>query len=362
MESLGYAEGFGRGYLAMAQSQPSGTNTFIPQMVRDNLIVGYSRNIDSFSINKYTQIVPTPKNQAYYLFVDGSTAVRLTSSDIRNHVWPDGQERPAGLNDVAEFEFKPIATFRHSYEYTLGNMAVDQADWDIVSVNSGMTAVRAMTARTQNVVSTLVNASWGNNTATATAAGGGYFNAGTSTNPIFKKIVNYARRAIRQATYRAVQHDQVMLVMSAKAAENLSESAEIVDYLKSSPFAQAAMRGDTPNLNSNAQYGLPDRMYGCPIIIEDAQKVTSKRGNATTTTAEILTNTKMYFVSRVGGLVLPYGGTNFSTLQTFVREEMTMEMYPDAKNRFLQGFVTDDYNTYVVAPASGFEVTAITAS
>lgn len=346
----------------MAQSQPSGTNTYIPQMVRDNLIVGYSRNVDSFSINKYTQIVPTTKNQAYYLYVDGSTAVRLTSSDLRNHVWPDGQERPAGLNDVAEFQFNPIATFRHSYEFTLGNMAVEQADWDVVSINSGLTAVRSMTARTQNVVTALTGASWGSNTATATAAGGGYFNAGTSTNPIFKKIVNYARRGIRNATYAAVQHDQVMCVMSAKAAENLSESAEIVDYLKSSPFSQAAIRGDVPMLNANAQYGLPDRMYGCPIIIEDAQKVTSKRGAASVTTSEILTHTKMYFISRVGGLVLPHGGVNFSTLQTFVREEMSIEMYPDAKNRFLQGFVTDDYNTYVVAPASGFEITSLTAS
>lgn len=346
----------------MAQSQPSGTNVFIPQMVRDNLIVGYSRNIDSFKINQYAQIVPTTKNQAYYLYIDGSTGVRLTSSDIRNHVWPDGQERPAGLNDVAEFTFNPIATFRHSYEFSLGQMAVDQADWDIVSVNSGLTAVRAMTARTQNVLTTLTGASWGTHTSTATALAGGYFNAGTSTNPIFKKIVNAARRAIRLDTYGAVQNDQIMCVMSAKAAENLSESAEIVDYLKSSPFAQAAMRGDIPNLNANSQFGLPDRMYGCPIIVEDSVKVTSKRGNATNSISEILTNTKMYFVSRVGGLVMPQGGTNFSTLQTFVREEMSIEMYPDTKHRILQGFITDDYNTYAVATASGYEVTGLTAS
>jgi len=121
----------------MALSMPSGTNTYLPQMVQDNLIVGYARNKEDYSLNQYIQIVPTPKNQAYYLFIDGKAAVRLTNSDLRNIIWPDGTPRPSGDNNVAEHEFKPVATTRKSFEYTVGHMGVEQAAYDIHAVNSG---------------------------------------------------------------------------------------------------------------------------------------------------------------------------------------------------------------------------------
>ncbi|HQR07029.1 MAG TPA: hypothetical protein PLN21_09415 [Gemmatales bacterium] len=339
----------------MAQSMPSGTNTFIPGMVQDNLIVGYSRNVEDFAVNRYAQIVPTPKNQAYYLYVDGAAAFRLTNSDLRNVVWPDGQPRPSGDNNVAEFEFKPIATTRRSYEFTVGDMAAEQADWDVISVNSGFQAVRAMTARTMGVLAALDGASWGSNTGTATSLGGGYVSAGTATSPVLKKIVNKAVQQIRKATFGAVRAKDLCMVMSPLVAETIAESQEIHSYVKESPFALAQIKGDAPGQNTN--YGLPDVLYKIPVIVEDAYKVTSKRG-ATLASASVCDENKIYFVSRPGGLMMPYGGISYSTLQLFVREEMSVEAYPDSKNRLRQGFVTDDWGAYVVAPASGYAVTA----
>jgi hypothetical protein len=341
----------------MAQSLPSGTNTYIPSMVQDNLIVGYSRNVEDFAVNRYVQIVPTPKNQAYYLYVDGAAAVRLTNADLRNVVWPDGQKRPSSDNDLAEFEFKGIETKRRSHEFTVGDMAVEQAQWDILAVNSGFAATKAMTARTMGVLAALTGASWGSNTDSATDLGGGLANAGTATNPIFKKIVNKAVQQIRKATFGAVKAKDLVMVMSPLVAESISESQEIHSYVKESPFALAQIKGDAPGQNTN--YGLPDVLYKIPVVVEDAYKVTSKRNASTLVSASVMDENKIYFVARPGGLQMPYGGISFSTLQLFVREDMSVEAEHDTKNRLHQGYVTDDWGAYVVAPASGYEVTNV---
>jgi len=346
----------------MAQSMPSGTNAFIPAMVQDNLIVGYSRNVDSFALNRYIQLVPTPKNQAYYLFVDGSAAVRLTNSDLRDVIWPDGQKRPTSDNNVAEFTWNPIATTRKSFEFTVGNLAVEQASWDIVATNSGFQAVRAMTARTMAVSTALSGASWGSNTDTATNLGGGFANTGTSDGSgngfVLKKIVNKVVQQIRKATFGAVNAKDIVMLMAPKVAETLSESKEVHAYVKESPFALAQLRGDAPGQNVN--YGLPDVLYKIPVIVDDAYKVTSKRNaSSTSTAAAVYDENTIYFVSRPAGLMMPYGGISYSTVQLFVREEMNIEAYPDQANRITSGFVTDDYGAYVVAPASGYKVSAV---
>lgn len=339
----------------MALSMPSGTNTYLPQMVQDNLIVGYARNKEDYSLNQYIQIVPTPKNQAYYLFIDGKAAVRLTNSDLRNIIWPDGTPRPSGDNNFAEHEFKPVATTRKSFEYTVGHMGVEQAAYDIHAVNSGFQGNRAVLARTQAVQTALANASWGSNTGTATSLGGGFVSGGTATTPTFKKLVNKVLQQIRKATFGSVKAKDIICVMSPLVAETISESQEIHAYVKESPFAQAQIRGDAPGLNTN--YGLPDMLYKVRVIVDDAYKVTSKRGAVTDVTASVLDENQIYFLSRPGGLVMPYGGVSFSTVQLFVREEMSVEIKTDTTNRLDQGFVTDDYGAYVVAPASGYLVT-----
>jgi len=341
----------------MAQSMPSGTNAFIPAMVQDNLIVGYSRNVDSFALNRYIQMVQTPKNQAYYLYIDGAAAVRLTNSDLRDIVWPDGQKRPSSDNNVAEFTWNPIATTRKSFEFTVGNLAVEQASWDIVATNSGFQATRAMTARTLAVSTALANASWGSNTGTATSLGGGLATSGTATSPVLKKIVNKVVQQIRSATFGAVNAKDIVMLMAPKVAESLSESQEVHSYVKESPFALAQLRGDAPGQNVN--YGLPDVLYKIPVIVDDAYRVTSKRNaSGTSTTAAVYDENVIYFISRPAGLMMPYGGISYSTVQLFVREEMSIEANPDQVNRLTSGYVTDDYGAYVVAPASGYKVTA----
>jgi hypothetical protein len=338
----------------MALVLPSGTNTFIPGMVQDNLIVGYARNVEDFALNRYIQVVPTPQNQAFYLFVDGAAAARLTNTDLRNMVWPDGQPRPSADGDVAEFEFRPVSTVRRSYEFTVGDLAVDQADWDVIGVNSGFQAQRAMTARTLGVQSALSAAAWGSNTGTATSLGGGFVGTGTATDPRFKKIVNKAAQQIRRATFGAVKVKDLCMIMSPLVAETIAESQEIHTYLKESAFAMAQVRGDAPGQNTN--FGLPDVLYGVNLIVDDAVRVTSKRGG-TLATVSVVDENRVYFISRPGGLMMPYGGISYSTIQLFVREEMSIEAYPDARNRLRQGFVTDDWGAFVVAPASGYMVT-----
>jgi hypothetical protein len=346
----------------MAQSMPSGTNTFIPQMVQDNLLVGFARNVERFALNRYIQVVPTPKNQAYYLKIDGSAAVRLTNTDAKGIVWPDGAKRPTGDNNLAEFEFVAIGTTRHSFEFTVGNLAVEQADWKIVETNAGFQATRAMTARTVSVWDALDDVSWGSNTSTATAISGGFADTGTADGTgngfVIKEIFQAAQLQIRKATFGAVRAEDIVVVMTPDAAEQLSRSKEIQAYVKESPFALAQIRGDAPS--QNGMFGLPDMLYKTRVIVEDSYKVTTKRNaSGTSTVATVGDSNKLYFLSRPGGLEFPYGGLSFSTVMLFEREAMSVETHVDPKNRLTQGFITDDYGAYVVAPASGYEVTAV---
>jgi hypothetical protein len=346
----------------MAQSMPSGTNTFIPQMVQDNLLVGFARNVERFALNRYIQVVPTPKNQAYYLKIDGSAAVRLTNTDAKGIVWPDGAKRPTGDNNLAEFEFVPVGTVRKSYEFTVGNLAVEQADWKIVETNAGFQATRAMIARTAAVWNALDDVDWGSNTNTASSISGGYAHEGTADGSgqgfVLKEIFQAAQKQIRLATFGVVRAEDIVCVMTPTVAEALSRSKEVHAYVKESPFALAQIRGDAPS--QNGMFGLPDMLYKTRIIVEDAHKVTTKRNTAATkTVAPVGNDNALYFLSRPGGLEFPYGGISYSTVMLFEKEAMSVEANTDAKNRLTEGWVTDDYGAYVVAPASGFEVTAL---
>jgi hypothetical protein len=104
-----------------------------------------------------------------------------------------------------------------------------------------------------------------------------------------------------------------------------------------------------------SQYGLPDKLYGYSVVVEDTVKVTSRRGASSATRDFVATAGRAYLLARPGSLVAPAGdGPNFSTICAFLYEEMTVEEFRDAKNRRLEGHVVDDFGMVVTASASGF--------
>jgi hypothetical protein len=121
--------------------------------------------------------------------------------------------------------------------------------------------------------------------------------------------------------------------------------------VKGSPDALAQIRGELPG--DNAIYGLPDKLYGFPVVVEKTRKVTSRKG-ATRAASSILGDTTSFMVSRPGGLVGVADSPNFSSTVCYALEEMTVETLRDAPSRRTLGRVVDNYVYKMVAPVSAF--------
>lgn len=335
---------------------PGQYNTWVPSFEDSNrLLVDFSRNPRDFSLNKYVQIVPVKKSIGYYLQMTLEERMRILNSDLVNFRWPDGQDAPIGNEGSESFNFLQFTCQRYSYSFNLGDMAVEQAAWDISAQHLDIKAQQAMTARTQLAVTQLTTS--GNYAAshvldqTATP-----WSAATTANLYIKKAIDLMVQRILLDTGAVVRKNDLFLVVNPVTARIMAESQELVDYLKGSPTALAFVRGETDEGSkySHALFGLPPTYAGVNIVVEDAVKVTSKKA-ATLAQSFVLGNTDAYMVSRPGGLEGRYGGPSFSTISVFVydKDDMAVEVRHDIDNRRTQGRVVDTLVPVITAPVSG---------
>ena len=346
----------------MAAAYPSGSNTFVPSHdASGGLIVGFSRNPKKFKLNQYMKLVPVKQGQGYYLQITAEEAARVINSNLADYVWHDGQEAPMGSDNTESFQFVRFLTSRYNYTFNLGQKAIDQATWPILSVHAGFMAQKAMTARTISALSTLTTSgNWSGSTGTATSLGGGAWDASGATDKYIRKTFNQVCENILQNTLGVVNREDICVVINPHDARRMAETEEIRDYLKQSPFALAEVRGDVES--QNGQWGLPNSLWGVKIIVEDAVKVTSRKGASSKTVSYCLTSGNAIFLARPGGLLGMEGIPEFSTAQMFVYEEMAVETMTDVNNRRTVGRVVDDFTTALVAPASGYLVTSCTST
>jgi hypothetical protein len=283
------------------------------------------------------------------------------NTNLSDFSWPDGNYRPSGVWNNALFNFTLVQTQRFVFPFQLGAKAVAQAAWPILAVEAGQMAQLAMTARTLQALALLFNTADydTNHTATATAAGGGLWNAGTSSNPIIQQSLMFGSQQIQKTTLSAVRRKDLVLVISPSVAKVMANSAEVHDYFKSSVFAAAQLRGDVPWLNAN--WGLPDVLYNVQVVIEDASMVTTELGATTTNFVYVADSQATNFavlVSRPGGLEGQYGTRSFSSLTGFFFSEMEVESFYNSLDRLHQGSVVEDYVYALTAPAATFLFTA----
>lgn len=339
----------------MTAVYPSASNTFVRSHDASNkMVVDFARNTNKFAVNKYTQIVPCKKVAGYYLQMTVEEAGRIVNTDLRNFIWNDAQPAPEGNEGTEAFEYKPFECKRYAYSFLLGDLTIDQASWNILAQHASIKARQAMTARTQLAISALTNSS--NYDAshvldvTAISGNTGKWDESTTARQDIKRSLNTAAELILDDTLAAVELDDLVLVISSALASELSLTQEIVDYIKQSPDALAQVKGELPG--SNTIYGLPDKLYGFPLIVEKTRKVTTIKG-ATSSRSQILPIGTPFMVARPGGLVGVADAPNFSTCCCFAQEEMTVETIRDSDNRRSKGRVVENLVYKVVAPASG---------
>ena len=347
---------------------PSNLSVFVPSHeASGSLLVGFSRNVDDFPVNKYIQIFPSTKMIGLYASYTSRNAARIISNTDAEHVWADGDACPPGLNNLESFQFVPYVTQRRVYSFTLGELTVDQMSFDLLMTNSRDMAQQSMTARTMLVQNGLQGAAWGANTA---AVNGGILSAGqnwrtgnngegTNQGPNIKLSLQYGQQTINLATIGVVKPRDLTLVVNPDTAQKMAASTEIQDYIKQSPVALAQLRGDVPS--QNGVWGLPDTLYGVNVVVEDAVRVSSRKGAGTDSLGYVMPNGIAFLLARPGKLEGLAGSRSFSTVQLFFfQDEMTVETLYDINNKRYLGRVISNYIPVVATTYSGFYFTACT--
>lgn len=342
-----------------------GLSTYIPStndLATGALQVEFTRSVNSFALSRYAQLVPVSKMTGFYLRQDNADNVRV--SDEREFAWPLGNDRPTGKQN--SFDFIQYTTQRYGFPFYIPQETTQQAAWDVVAQHARSKAQLAMTRRSMAVATTLTtNASWGTNYTTAAGSAGpsgsgwtatGSWVGSDATNRYIQKSIQQAMRIVSLTSGGAVNPNQLIMVISPTTAQTISQAPEIAEYVKFQAGIQYLQGSDT-----FAKWGIPPTLFGlADVVVEDAVKVTSKKGAATESRSYVLGN-GAYFVSRPGGLVGVEGANSFSTLQIFAYEDMTVEQFNDPMNRRIEGRVIDNSVPAIVAPVGGFAIQNVTA-
>jgi hypothetical protein len=353
--------------MAPAYGYPSGSNTFVPDHeASQSLVVGYSRNPRTFKVSSYVQYVSAKRNLGLYAKWESRQAARILTPDDAEHLWEDGDPVPPQYPNLGRIAWLPFKTQRRAFAFTIGYLAADQASFPLVAAEAGDHAQQAMTSRTLRTYNALKTADWGTEN-TADVDGGilspaghnwktGSTGVGGEQGPNIKLSLQYADRKIHLQTIGVVQPAQLSLVVNPTTAQGMSASAEIQDYIKQSPYSLDQLMGDIDR--QTGQWGLPEMLYGHPVVVEDAVRVTSRAGASPDALSYILPDGEAYLLAREGELDGMEGMRSFSTVQMFYHlDEMTVETFDDVNNRRYQGRVVTNDSIVVPSTISGFRFT-----
>lgn len=342
-------------------SYPGGSNTYVKDhRATGNLVISFSRNAKDFPFNRYVQYRPVEKDAGYYLKITAENAARVVGSSFSEFVWPDGADAPRRNAGTEKFAFADYKTTRLAPDFTLGYKSRDQAGWDIQALEQAFHEQQAMTIRGVRIASVLQTTSnWDashildvDDGTTDVPGNTDSWELSTTQRQDIKRSLNRGTQLIQQHTLGVVKRKDLVLVMNPVTAQRLGESQEIIDFIKQAPDSWKILRGEYENLNS--QWGMPDMIYGVPIVVDDTVVVTTARGATTPTYAYTLDNGKCFLVARPGGLMAnAAAGPSFSTLMGLFYEEMTVETKDDPDNRRVNGRVVEDYDIVPTAFVSG---------
>lgn len=344
----------------------SATNGYVPESTGQ--VVGFIRKEDKFKINQYCQMIPTKTRVGLYAELGADQSVRHVSDS--EDAWEDGDAAPVDSTNKVPFQWREFRTFRRASSWVLGYEAIDQTTAFKPKPVHMMTAIsQRMTKRTKRIIDLMEDTSnWSSNYGTATSLNGGKGKWDTASDnpesPFYNAIsaaLLEACRRINLATNSVVGIEDLRLVLSPGAAIKMSQSPEMKNYLRESPFAKQVMDG-RPNMN--ALWGLPETYQGIRLVVEDASYV-SERPKASGTQATsnrlyIKSDTSAVLVARPGGLDGNYGAPSFSTVQCYhFGGLLRVQTFDDPENERVKGRVSENFKEVLAAPISGFLITSI---
>jgi hypothetical protein len=347
---------------------PGGNDTFIPTLdLSGNLQVRFSRNVQSYGVNRYMKVVPVKKTRGSYLYFNPFDQIRLNinaSTPSKSGVkWAPGTPRPRNTLGSIGFEVRTFTTQRYSESITLDSQGIDLANWDVQKANTEALAQKMMTLRAFNACSALTtsgNYPAAHVKASATAVGvGGTTASGTTSDPRIKKLLDAAGIQIQKATGGRIRQGELAVLINAETAIKWSQTREIREYVMQSAGSEKmlTMRG-TP---LNSRYGLPDYLYDYQVIVEDLFYDDANRPGTTTlydaqAASPVFPASHALILTRSENLEGAEGAADYSTGAFFVYEDMTVESQEDKWNRLVDLSVVDNYDTKITAPVASYLV------
>ncbi len=354
--------------MTQAFRYPGPLNGFMP--ANTGYIISYIRKKSEFPLNRYVQLVQADKPQFYYWQIDRDQPVR--KRDINLHLWTDGMDRPIHNDNNLGFRTQPGTCIRYDFDTVLGNITIKTNEWNAKQQHLNMLACQAMEYRTAQALSTLETVSnWGANTADANVLNGG---AGTwdraSDEPsdanynAIKKAMASAVIQIFSQTNGRVKYRDLQMIVSPNLAKAMANTAEIHNYLKYGSPGIKEIEGDEDNYNE--RFGLPSRLYGVRVIVEDTPFVqdlpVASQTTGSTNRSFQKKDTTAIFASRPGGLDGNAGTPSFSTLQLYWYDrQMSAYEFDDTVNQKLQIHIEDFYCVLLPAPESGYLISNVLA-
>jgi hypothetical protein len=134
---------------------PGAYNTYVPNPdATGNLIITFSRNPADFPLPNYVQYRPVSKSTGLYLRINEDEAARILDVNLPDYVWPDGADAPKKAM-TAEFRYEQYRAERYAFPMQIGQLAMEESDWDIEGIHKMFDAQKAMTARTSKVLAML---------------------------------------------------------------------------------------------------------------------------------------------------------------------------------------------------------------
>ena len=347
-------------------------NVAIPQATGQ--VIQFVRNADTFKLNEYVQLIESPGITGVYWVIDQDTPSRMVEDGT--FAWNDGADRPTGQWNQVSFTTQGFQCQRRCIPWRLGEQAIAMAKefWDVMATEAASAAQQAMTLRTFRLMTLAQNAAnWGSNTADAGTLNGlgatGTWDkasdqpSDTGSYNAIKKSLNAARAYIVLQTNAAISTRDMCLIVSPELAELMSASAEITNYLKFGPFSKAQLTGEEDQFIED--YGLPPRLYGFKVVIEDCVRVTDRpaagkgtQGLTTTNRVYVKSINSAIIASRPGTLDGAAGSKSFSTFQIYWYQNLlNIEAFWSAEHKRVDGSCVEQFCEVLAAPSSGFLIT-----
>jgi len=352
--------------MPQAFNYPSSTN-YHP--LATQYVISYTREVADFPVNRYVQIVPAPGPVFYYHELDRDQAVRLRN--INDHVWADGADRPKGGDNQFAFREQSATTVRYDWYAEMGNQALaqHQKQWQAKTVYLKGLASQAMTGRTYNVVTLLDTVgNWPTtNISDVNTLNGGAGQWHTASDDPTDANYNAIKKALMAAvskvflqTNSRVKFRDLRLLLHPDTATAMANTAEIHNYLK---YANARKEIEGDEENYNERWGLPKRLYGIEIVVEDTMYISTPPSaaatSASTDRAFLKDKTKAQLISRPGGIDAEVG-PSFSTVQLWwFQNNMTTFEYADPINEKTRWDITDQHVAVASAFASGYCISGV---